>query len=103
MVNPYGQLDWKCIIFLPFLGAKTLHSFIVKNTQNWYTIFVLGAIFVILPILLQFFYDTNISKYLKIPYKIIDNMDIVDIVGNADIFGNMDIVTVEAIWNNSKL
>ena len=30
-------------------------------------------------------------------------MDIVDIVGNADIFGNMDIVTVEAMWNNSKL
>ena len=64
---------------------------------------MLGAIFAILPILLQFFYDTNISKYLKIPYNIIDNMDIVDIVGNADIFGNvdivgnMDIVTVEAI------
>ena len=95
--------------FLPFLCAKTLHSFIVKSTKNWYTTFVLGAIFVILPILLQFFYDTNISKYLKIPYNIIDNMDIVDIVGNADIFGNvdivgnMDIVTVEAIWNNSKL
>ena len=63
-----GQPLWsawlKMYYFLPFLGAKTLHSFIVKNTKNWYKIFLLGAIFVILPILLQFFYDTNISKYL---------------------------------------
>ena len=43
----------------------------VKNTKNWYTIDALGAIYTIFIILdtftklLQYFYNTNISKYLK--------------------------------------
>ena len=64
--------------------------FIYKKYQNWYKIDALGAIYTIFiildtfTILLQYFYNTNISKYLKLSQNM--SKYTIDIVVNADIF-----------------